>query len=54
MGTGAKFFGNSGSTDYLPNLPDGDITLLNTKADHFAVFVRRVAARVFAALRSSG
>lgn len=53
-GSGAQFFGSFGSNDYLPNLPDGDITLLNTKADQFAVFVRRVATRVFAQLRSSG
>ena len=40
-----------GSVDYLPNIPDGDITLLNTKADMFAVFVRRVALQVFAGIR---
>ena len=40
-----------GSPDYLPNIPDGDITLLNTKADKFAVFVRRVALQVFAGIR---
>ena len=39
---------------YLPNLPDGDMTLLNTKAEYFAVFVRRVATRVFSELRLSG
>ncbi len=53
-GTGAKVFGTRGSSDFLPNLPDGDITLLNTKASQFAVFVRRVALQVFGALRSSG
>ena len=36
------------------NLPDGDITLLNAKADKFAVFVRRVATQVFSQLRLSG
>ncbi|MBN8549128.1 MAG: TonB family protein [Deltaproteobacteria bacterium] len=53
-GSGAAFVGTSGLPDYLPNLPDGDITLLNTKANLFAVFVRRVATQVFAQLRSSG
>ncbi len=54
FGTGARFLGKSGNSDYLPDLPDGDITLLNAKADQFAVFVRRVATRVFGELRSSG
>jgi hypothetical protein len=36
-----------GITDYLPTIKEGDITLLNTKADLFAPFVRRVGARVF-------
>jgi hypothetical protein len=36
-----------GSMDFLPTVREGDITLLNTKADLFAPFVRRVAARVF-------
>lgn len=40
-----------GSADYLPRIPDGDITLLNTKADRFAVFVHRVALQVFGSLR---
>lgn len=54
MGSGARVLGKSGSNDFLPNLPDGDITLLNTKANQYAVFVRRVAQQVFSALRSSG
>ncbi len=45
------FKGGSGSSDYLPNIPDGDLTLLNAKADRFSVFVRRVALQVFGALR---
>lgn len=53
-GSGAAFIGNRGANDFLPNLPDGDITLLNAKADRFAVFVRRVATQVFAQLRQSG
>jgi len=53
-GSGARFLGRSGSSDFLPNLPDGDITLLNAKADAFAVFVRRVATRVFSQIRMSG
>jgi hypothetical protein len=39
--------GPTGTLDYLPDIRDGDITLLNTKADMFAPFVRRVAVRVF-------
>lgn len=53
-GSGARFLGQNGSPDYLPNLPDGDITLLNTKASRFAVFVRRVATQVFTQLRLNG
>lgn len=53
-GSGAKFLGQTGTTDHLPHLPDGDITLLNTKAAKFAVFVRRVATQVFSQLRASG
>jgi len=53
-GSGARFLGAQGSSDFLPHLPDGDITLLNAKASKYAVFVRRVAIRVFARLRSSG
>lgn len=36
-----------GVNDFLPGIRAGDITLLNTKAERFAPFVRRVAARVF-------
>jgi hypothetical protein len=54
FGSGAAFVGSAGTNDYLPNLPDGDITLLNAKADQFAVFVRRVAVQVFTLLRSDG
>lgn len=53
-GSGAAFLGTAGIPDYLPNLPDGDLTLLNTKANLFAVFVRRVATQVFGQLRSTG
>ena len=53
-GSGAAFLGLGGTSDYLPNLPDGDITMLNTKATLFAVFVRRVATQVFSQLRSQG
>ncbi len=53
-GSGASVFGTQGSNDYLPTLPDGDITLLNAKAERFAVFVRRVALQVFSRLRQSG
>lgn len=53
-GSGAAFVGRAGLNDYIPYLPDGDITLLNAKADQFAVFVRRVATQVFGQLRASG
>lgn len=53
-GSGAAFLGSRGHSDYLPHLADGDITLLNTKASKFAVFVRRVATQVFSELRASG
>src|SRR5690606_23795357 len=33
--------------DFLPEVREGNITLLNTKAEVFAPFVRRVALRVF-------
>lgn len=54
LGSGALFHGNLGSSDFLPNLPDGDITLLNAKASKFAVFVRRVAIQVFSQMRTQG
>ncbi len=47
----ANIYSKFGSADYLPEIPDGDLTLLNTKADHFAVFVKRVGLQVFSALR---
>lgn len=53
-GSGAAFLGTAGISDHLPNLPDGDITLLNAKANTYAGFVRRVAVQVFAQLRSQG
>jgi len=54
QGSGAMFQGQTGSPDLIPNLPDGDITLLNTKASQFAVFVRRVATQVFSQIRAVG
>jgi hypothetical protein len=42
-----KRSGLGGTMDYLPAVRDGDVTMLNTKADQFAPFVRRVAVRVF-------
>jgi len=39
--------GPRGSPDYLPGVRQGDITMLNAKADRFAPFVRRVGLRVF-------
>ena len=54
-GSGARFFDPStGVSNYLPELPDGDLTLLNAKAHKYAVFIQRVALRVFAALRRTG
>lgn len=46
-GSGVAFSSRPGITDYLPQIREGDISLLNTKAERFAPFVRRVAARVF-------
>ena len=43
--------GRIGSPDYLPTIQDGEINLLNAKADRYAVFVRRVALQVFGILR---
>jgi TonB family protein len=53
-GSGASFLGTGGVSDHLPNLPDGDITLLNEKASTYAGFVRRVAIQVFSSLRAQG
>ena len=40
-----------GSSAHLPSIPDGQVTLLNAKADKHAVFVRRVAHQVFGKLK---
>jgi len=40
-----------GTPDFLPGIPDGEMTLLNAKADRFAPFVRRVAGQVFGLVR---
>jgi hypothetical protein len=39
--------GPVGTPDYLPDIRQGNLTFLNTKAHRFAPFVRRVALRVF-------
>jgi len=39
--------GLTGTPDFLPDIRQGNLTLLNTKAHRFAPFVRRVAMRVF-------
>ncbi|GIW45414.1 MAG: hypothetical protein KatS3mg077_2696 [Candidatus Binatia bacterium] len=44
---GPTFAVQPGTADFLPGIREGNITLLNTKAERFAPFVRRVAARVF-------
>jgi hypothetical protein len=41
------FGGMRGSFDALPDVAQGNLTMLNTKADRFAPFVRRVGTRVF-------
>lgn len=46
--------GGAGSADAITGIQDGKVTLLNTKADKYAVFVRRVAYRVFNSLREMG
>ncbi len=54
QGSGAAFIGSAGVSDHLPSLPDGDITLLNAKANTYAGFVRRVAVQVFGQLKAKG
>ncbi len=54
VGANAKFIGVNGTSDFIPDIKDGDITLLNTKADQYAVFVRRVATSVFYHLKDKG
>ncbi|NOT53971.1 MAG: hypothetical protein HOP18_05130 [Deltaproteobacteria bacterium] len=39
--------GEAGTPDDLPDIQQGNLTFLNTKAHRFAPFVRRVALRVF-------
>jgi hypothetical protein len=39
--------GPLGTPDFLPDIEQGNLTFLNTKAHRFAPFVRRVALRVF-------
>jgi hypothetical protein len=39
--------GPTGTPDHLPDIQQGQMTFLNTKAHRFAPFVRRVAQRVF-------
>ncbi len=39
--------GDAGTPDDLPDIEQGNLTFLNTKAHRFAPFVRRVALRVF-------
>lgn len=41
------FAGVRGTFDDLPEVAPGSLTMLNTKADRFAPFVRRVGTRVF-------
>lgn len=41
------FAGLRGNFDHLPDVAAGQLTMLNTKADRFAPFVRRVGTRVF-------
>ena len=41
------FGGPRGTFDSLPDVGQGSMTMLNTKADRFAPFVRRVGTRVF-------
>ncbi len=41
------FAGVRGTFDHLPDVAAGHLTMLNTKADRFAPFVRRVGTRVF-------
>lgn len=47
------FAASRGSSDYLPEIAEGEVTLLNAKANRYALFVRRVAEKVFGELRAS-
>ena len=49
---GSSINRQSGTPDLIPSIRDGEITLLNTKASKYAVFVRRVATQVFNNLKS--
>jgi len=42
-----KGFGPVGESQFLPDVKEGEITLLNTKSFTYASFVRRVAYRIF-------
>ena len=53
-GNAVQFTGRPGVSDLLSDISDGDITLLNAKANRFAVFVRRVAVRVFQQIKVDG
>ncbi|MCB0335247.1 MAG: TonB C-terminal domain-containing protein [Bdellovibrionales bacterium] len=50
----ARFLGQFGDSDLITGIKEGDITLLNAKASKYAVFVRRVAARVFHLVKEYG
>ena len=47
-----SFASRRGSPDFLPDVPEGEMTLLNAKANRYALFVRRVAEKVFGELRA--
>ena len=47
-----SILGSSGVQDFAPDIRDGELTLLNTKASKYAVFVRRVATAVFNKLKA--
>ena len=48
----APFMRDTGSLDLLPQVEEGSLTLLNAKAERYAVFVRRIALNVFGHLRA--
>ena len=45
--------GSSGVPDLVTGVSEGAVTLLNAKADQYAIFVRRVALQVFGALKKT-
>lgn len=48
----AAALGSAGVQDMISGVKEGELTLLNTKASKYAVFVRRIATQVFNELKT--